>query len=667
MFSCISNTRRRFAVCKALAVPFCLLAALLVLGCPQVGGAGIGGTLKQPQAQTASYSGVDASQNIWNLLITQNTGGGKYAAQPGDSYKLVITDTNASSKTSSGTVSSFNGTVFKLKPANGTAEFEVTIGGNVLSRVNGTITYSDGTSDTVDIALIALTDPIPINTAADMGKIGLSYPLNGKYELKNNITLSNWMPIGTRAAPFTGCFYGGGNTITLNSFVSGADVHLGIFGVVEGASAQAKAELSNIQIVSSINQTSLLGAGQVIGALAAWAKNTDINNISLSGTFSFTSAKTVYLGGVAGLLTEGAVLKNCSSSMTITGDTGTGGVNTGTTLVTNHAYSYIGGFAGMLWQGGGVENCHNTASVTVDSQTASSQVFVGGVAGGCYYAGSTNYHGYIADSSSSGNITGRAKGFWTYVGGIAGTMAGDGGDMANDANTSRIVRCRASGTVSTDGTASGNPYVGGIVGYNYYGALVSQSSFSGTVIATKSGDYTGGIAGYNSQTTSHNSRIEDCWSSGAVTGFNNAGGIVGQNQINTYIRRCYSIAAVSTTNGAAAGTGTGGIAGMNASAQSDAITACFALNSSISSSNTGTKTQRVVGTTSQQTLSNNYASSGLTPTSGGGYTADEGTDKVDGADCAAQPGQGDYAAVGWNFATVWKMGGNGYPRLQWEP
>jgi hypothetical protein len=40
MFFCISNTRRRFAVYKALAVPFCLLAALLVLGCPQAGGDG---------------------------------------------------------------------------------------------------------------------------------------------------------------------------------------------------------------------------------------------------------------------------------------------------------------------------------------------------------------------------------------------------------------------------------------------------------------------------------------------------------------------------------------------------------------------------------------------------------------------------------------------------
>jgi hypothetical protein len=502
-----------------------------------------------------------------------------------------------------------------------------------------------------------------------MAKIGNDggYPLTGKYELKNSISLSNWTPIGTQASPFRGSFDGKGKTITLTDFNTTAvssNTCLGIFGHVEGASTAAKAKLKDIAINSSVNHSSSMGSGQVIGLLVSIAKNTVITGINLSGSFGFDSAKTLYLGGVVGALTEGAVIKNCGSVMNMNITPGTGAA-TGIPVIGN-AYCYIGGFVGFLYQGGGIENCHNTADVSAISTVAGSQVFVGGVAGGSQYGFITDYQGYIADSSSSGNITGKAKGFWTYAGGIAGTIVG-GTDDGNDTNDTRIVRCRASGTVSVAGTSSGNPYIGGITGYNYYGALVSQSSFSGIVIAAKTGDYTGGIAGYNSQTSNFQSRIEDCWSSGTVTGFNNAGGIVGQNQINTYIRRCYSTAAVSTTNNAAAGTGTGGIAGMNASAQDNAITACFALNTSITSANSGTKTHSVVGSTTQQTLSSNYGSSGLTPSSGGGYAADKGTDKVDGADCAAQPSQGDYVAAGWNFAAVWKMGGDGYPRLQWEP
>ena len=53
---------------------------------------------------------------------------------------------------------------------------------------------------------------IPINNAVDMAKIGNDggFPLTGKYELKDNITLSNWTPIGTSTNPFTGSFDGKG-------------------------------------------------------------------------------------------------------------------------------------------------------------------------------------------------------------------------------------------------------------------------------------------------------------------------------------------------------------------------------------------------------------------------------------------------------------------------
>jgi hypothetical protein len=46
---------------------------------------------------------------------------------------------------------------------------------------------------------------------------------------------------------------------------------------------------------------------------------------------------------------------------------------------------------------------------------------------------------------------------------------------------------------------------------------------------------------------------------------------------------------------------------------------------------------------------------------------DPGPDTEDGADCDAMPAQIVYEKdLGWNFATVWKMGSDGYPALQWQ-
>jgi hypothetical protein len=340
-------------------------------------------------------------------------------------------------------------------------------------------------------------------------------------------------------------------------------------------------------------------------------------------------------------------------------------------LIDGMYYNYAGGLVGAFKDGVEIVNCRNTAAISADCTTTSSQVFCGGIAGGSYYARTTEYQGKIEDCSSTGNITAKCLGYWSWAGGIAGAIVGDGDGTPE--NTTRIMRCWASGTVSVADSGTGYPYVGGIVGYNYYGALTAQSYFTGTVISNTDGNYTGGIAGYNSQSTGHNSRIEDCWSSGTVTGFHNAGGIVGQNQVNAYVRRCYSIAVVSVTdtcetNKLTTNPGVGGIAGMTANTLADAISGCVALNPSITAAD-GTKIHRVAGwlMSSSATLKNNRAWSNMPVTTGGTYTADKGADRVDGVDCDPTPAKSVYVALGWDFASVWKMGEDGYPALQWQP
>jgi hypothetical protein len=567
---------------------------------------------------------------------------------------------------------------------------DITAPTTTISPVTDNITYyvwvkakntagSSGFSPPASVTIVSGGYYIEIPDFTEMTKIGnasysTTHPLNGKYLLTNNITLSNWTPIGTYAAPFTGEFNGNGKTITLQSFnstlladysssITNPGSYIGIFGYVKGASAVAKAEIKNLKVQSSINATSRKTGGLALGLVAAYAEDATIESITLAGSLYLKSAIDTYLGGVTGYLQKNALVKDCTGSMVITADTGTNGG-----LASGMYYSFVGGFVGLFKDGGEIENCHNTANVTARPTPSAAQVFVGGIAGGSYYAFTTEYQGKIEGCSSTGNITGICGGYWAWAGGIVGCITGDG--VGTFATTTRVVRCWASGTIQVEAQY---PYGGGITGYIYYGALVSQCYFTGTILGLVDGNYTGGISGYNSQYAGHISRIEDCWSSGIVIGLHNAGGIVGQNQVVATVKNCYSLAAVSTTgtceiNKETTNPGVGGIAGFNGSSTANFITGCVALNTSIHAAE-GTKIHRILGvsTTTAGTPGNNKAYSGLVPTSGGIYTADPGITGLDGEDCDAKPAQTVYEDdLGWDFTNIWAMGPNGYPVLQWQ-
>jgi hypothetical protein len=584
--------------------------------------------------------------------LTLGTGILSPAFDPGLSAYAVTVPGSVSSITVTGIASETGAGV----SANSGVPQSLSAGENTIALV---VTAPNGvTTKTYTVTVNRLgSGYIEIYSDIDLAKIGNDggYPLSGKYLLMTDIALNDWTPAAPDAAnAFSGSFDGNGHTITLNSFASAAvsaNAYLGVFGYVKGSDPD-KAIVKDLTIVSSINNnTSTIG--QAIGLVAGYTEKAEVSGINIRGNLTYSTTQTIYAGGVVGIAMSGTVIRDCIGSANLNANGGTGGG-----LVPGLAvFNYVGGFVGIFKDGVDIVNCHNTGDVISFCTVTSSQVYAGGITGGSTYGMSTAYHGKVEDCSFAGILHAKAMGYWTYAGGIAGTIVGDGDGTLE--HTTRIVGCLVTGTVSIADTASGFPYVGGVVAYNYYGALVSQSCFTGQVIATK-GQYTGGIAGYNSQTTGHNSRVEDCWSGGTVTGVTKAGGIVGENQVNTYIRRCYSIAAI-TANSA------GGIAGSNASVQPDAVTACVALNPSITSSGTGTGLHRVTGTkTAFQ--SNNYGWSGTILANSNGQLAP--TDAVaagmDGADTIAKPPRLFYENLGWDFNTVWKMGGNGYPVLMWQ-
>jgi hypothetical protein len=606
-------------------------------------------TITFPATNTGSVTSVTVEGG--NISLAQ--GGSKTFTATVDGSPLPPQDVTWTVTGASDAGTTIGATSGKLNIALGETAATLTV--TATSVADNTKTHQAAVTVTA-----AVVKDIP--TAVELAKIGTedAYPLGGKYKLTGSFSLTNWTPIGTPAKPFAGVIDGNSQTITLSSFSPDAlaGTHIGIFGYVKGSST-SKAGVSNLTIASSVNQSSNSVTRQAIGLLAAYAENAKLEDITLTGSFTFSAAKTVFVGGIAGYIQAGASVEGCTVSAALDIAGGAGG--TAAAGVPSLAYNYVGGVAGMFSGGGEIVDCHNSGAIQSFCTVGSSQVFAGGISGGSSYGFSTPYQGKIEDCSYTGNLHAKAVGSWVYAGGIAGTIVGGGGGS----DPTRIVRCFATGTVSVAGTTSGYPYIGGIVGYNYYGGLVSQSYFSGNVIADKANDYVGGIAGYNSQTSApNNSRIEDCWTSGTVTGFNNAGGIVGQNQANTYIRRCYSRAVIVTTNGSSIG----GIAGMNASTLASAITGCVALNPSLTAAS-GNNINRVVGSSSGTgNLINNLAWSGMTVTATGGtYTPDIGADAKGGADIATLPlGQADYAALGWEFPSVWKMGSDGYPILQWQ-
>jgi hypothetical protein len=127
-----------------------LIALMLCIGtgCPMDGGSGGGGssitgggTQSNPPPAFTQYVSADADGNVYNLAITETAA---RAAMNGDSYVLVITYTDDSVKTSTGTVT-VSGLKVTLKPSNNSGTLTVTVtavGGN-MTGITGTIKFDN--------------------------------------------------------------------------------------------------------------------------------------------------------------------------------------------------------------------------------------------------------------------------------------------------------------------------------------------------------------------------------------------------------------------------------------------------------------------------------------------------------------------------------------------
>lgn len=235
--------------------------------------------------------------------------------------------------------------------------------------------------------------------------------------------------------------------------------------------------------------------------------NLKINNSSNVGLFGATNGATIRNVGLIG----GSV--NGSSSAV----GGLVGYSLKTSIINSYTtgnvagYSQVGGLVGFL-EGGAISNSYATGTVTTKGGdyagglvgykpkgTINNSYASGNVSGSAFTGGLVGYNAEtIAYSYASGNVTGTTN----FAGGLVGSNIGS------------ITYSYASGAVN------GVSYVGGLVGSNK--GPISNSYATGVVTAT--GLAAGGLVGDNIEAT-----IEDSYSSGSVSGWKNAGALVGRN------------------------------------------------------------------------------------------------------------------------------------------
>jgi hypothetical protein len=429
-----------------------------------------------------------------------------------------------------------------------------------------------------------------LRSAAALANIGVDpdYPLDGEYSLGADLILEDWTPIGTSAAPFAGTFDGKGRTITITG--SG-----GLFGFTEGAL---------------------------------------IRDVTIEGTISASSSRTVFVGGIAGNATE-TTITHCISNADIA-------------VVGQDHNSSAGGIAGFLSNNSRIADCRATGDISLKSDANKGLMLYGG--------GIAGYQGLKA----------------SYGSGVSGCV---------------IERCSFTGSVVVEG---GYPYAGGILGYNYVGAKLRESYAVGGSVTAKGENlpYAGGVSGYNSRGDPDNpSLIENCYSNigvhaEATSQTAQAGGVTAANAAGAAISKCYARGAVAATVVGSGGDDIGGSLGVKIAANAGGIAGaqyfgaptlknCAALNTSVTGAGSDSyNVYRIAGPghpdAEQSAWASNIASAPL-------YKGEQlvapdsaGPNGYDGADCAATPGQSAYEALGWDFDSVWAMDSEGYPVLQWQ-
>ena len=296
-------------------------------------------------------------------------------------------------------------------------------------------------------------------------------------------------PIGDYNNKFTGCFDGGGHTISGLTINRSGTSYVGLF-----ASTDASADIRNVGLVGGS-----VSGSDTVGGLVGF------NSGSITNSYNSGSVTgTQWTGGLVGYQQSGSITNSYNSGSVI--GSGTVGGLVGNSYISSITNSYnsgsisgsssVGGLAG--YASGSIENSYNSGSVSGTSS-------VGGLAG-------TNWS-TIKNSYNSGSVNGNVSGS-SNIGGLVGSTQNDS-IITNSYNSASV---------------TGVDKVGGLVGDDYFGEITNSYN-SGSVNGSAD---VGGIGGY------YTGAIKNSYNSGSVTGVDKVGGLVGRKSNSGSITNSYN-------------------------------------------------------------------------------------------------------------------------------
>jgi len=352
--------------------------------------------------------------------------------------------------------------------------------------------------------------PYLISTAAHLTAIG-STPSDWDkcFKLTANIDMRNVSPtqykrIGTpEDRPFRGVFDGNYKTISNFRLHSEEGSYLGLFGIVDGASAR-------IVNVTLLDPDVAGDNGRYVGALVGLVSNGTFANCHVRGG-SIRGAS--FVGGLIARKAGGTAVTDCTTVGTVRGGARVGGLigaNLGADVTRCHAAGEVWGDASS-WSVAGLIGENESAEVTAchaDSKVQGNDR-VGGLIG-------DNIRGTASRCWADGTVQGN-----TNVGGLIGQNTGG-----------KTYDCYAMAAVT-----GGTP-VGGLVGYNaptcsctvYVSSLITRSYAAGRVRGTNAG----GLVGL-----SFRSSTETSFWDIATTGCTFSDGGMGKTSVQMYSLATY--------------------------------------------------------------------------------------------------------------------------------
>jgi hypothetical protein len=481
-------------------------SALTVNGA--VGGGTGGVSVADAGTLTTGASGViTASGAIALNAATDIDLGANVTSTGGAGVTLIAGDTGSGAGTvnfSNGAVASTSGrVVIYYNPAGGYG------GANASTQTYSNGAYSYANPYTADVGGGAkLTAYMLVNTLTDLQSVGASATsLTGVYAQSGDIDASATATIGNMAnnlgAGFTPI---GTGEVALSAVGSFTGLYNGLGYTISGLTETPVAGTRWLGLFGAVGaggqvvyanlvNASIIGYGYTGGLVGDLAGS--LTNVSVSGAVTGPSGT----GGLVGVAEAGSTITGAAANVTVTG-----------------SGNDVGGLAGASF--GAIANSSASGAVSgVDH--------VGGLIG--LNDGSTANLGSLSGSTASGTVIGN-----DYVGGLVGLNFG------------------AVSASSAGGAVSGAQYVGGLVGWNAAGATIQTSYATGATTGGAStdgsgNDYVGGLVGVNY------GAISDTYATGAVSGVQVVGGLVGSNSVGGSVSTSYT---TSPVTGSGAGIGT---------------------------------------------------------------------------------------------------------------